>query len=163
MDRVQRKLVRHVFTICFLTLLFVFTMINFKDVVTKRESMIAMGELGKFILDYRSKMGSLPSQYTVESVIPSLRPNARLGPIQYRAPWIGYDAGPDTIVVYSSRDFNSFLLEDGAVVLTLDGKVHFWDEEKFRETLSHQQSQAEIRERSEVFSNPYSVPNKPGK
>ena len=154
MDRVQKKLAFNFFTVVLLTVLFVLVMTHFKAVVIKREAMHGMNELGKYVLDYRSKMGFLPSESGIENIVGELSGRARMGKLQYRAQWIGYGAGPDTIVAYSKLTFKSLLVKSGYAVLTLDGQAHFWRPNKFEEVISHQQKQAEVDELKKVFTKP---------
>jgi len=146
MNRAQKKLAFNIFSIVFMTALFVFTMTHVKDFVIKREAMTAMKGLGREILAYRGRHGSLPSQGLVDSMVADVSGSVRLGHYEYRARWISFDDGPETILAYSRRKFSSFLLRNGYVVLTLNGGVHFWSNKHFEEVFKAQQSQAELSE-----------------
>jgi len=68
----------------------------------------------------------------------------RLGTIEYRAPWIAFDAEPDTILAYAKRDFLP-PAGKGSIVMRLDGTVEWLPESEFDKQLKKQQSDAEIR------------------
>jgi hypothetical protein len=119
-------------------------MIHLKDHVNRSEAMRAMGQLGEHVLAYRKEYGSLPGQSFVDSIEDQLEGSVRIGNVRYRALWIGLEASGDTILAYSQKRHPSSLLEDGYVVLRLDGRVEWVPRAAFEALLAGQQTPAEI-------------------
>jgi hypothetical protein len=149
----QKRLLWNLAYVFGITFIFVLSMANFKDFVNKRESMIAMKELGKRIFDYRRQYGSLPSENVVLAFKNDLPGAARLGEIQYRAQWISIDSTSDTILAYDKKVFNWFLVKSGYVVLYLDGRVKYEDIDNFSQVLTNQQSRVEIKDLQDQLKN----------
>jgi len=138
----QKSIVINLVFIVVVTALFVAAMYVVKDFVNKSEAIRAMKLVSADIQKYRSRYGSLPSESYVIRQMEELR-IVRLGNLQYRAQWISFDSGPDTILAYAARDFQ-LLVKSGYVVLRLDGRVEWIPKRRFEDLLSTQQSQSEI-------------------
>jgi len=118
-------------------------MIHLKDYVNRSEAVRAMTQLGGRILDYRQKHGSLPPESFVDSIKGDLEGAVRMGNIRYRALWIGPDAPDETILAYSQKKHPSSFLQDGYVVLWLNGRVEWRPSAEFKALLAEQQTPAE--------------------
>jgi len=119
-------------------------MVNFKDWVNRSEAMGAMKQLSRVVLTYRKEYGSVPPESYVNEIKKDLKGWVRLGNLKYRAQWIDFDAKPDEILAYAEKKYPSSLLNDGYVVLRLDGRVEWMDKQQFEKLLAQQQSKWEI-------------------
>ena len=125
------------------TVIAVVAMINFKDWVNRSEAMGAMKQLGQVVLEYRKEHGLVPPESHVNEV-KEMRGWVRLGNLKYRAQWIDIGASPDEILAYAEKKYPSSLLNDGYVVLRLDGRVEWIEKQQFEKLLTQQQSKMEI-------------------
>ena len=128
-----------------LTIIAVIALINFRHWVNRSEAVRAMENLGEVIQKYRNKAGSLPPQSYVDNVKDNLQGQARLGTLYYRAQWIDYDDPPETIIAYTKKEFHSIFLDDGFIVLKLNGNVQWLEEKKCKQILEKQQTSEEIQ------------------
>jgi len=118
-------------------------MIHLKDHVNRSEAVRAMTQLGRHVLDYRQKYGSLPPESFVDNVKGELEGSVRMGSVRYRALYIGPNAPAETIVAYSLKTHPSSLLRDGYVVLRLDGTVEWMPSDRFSAVFATQRTPAE--------------------
>jgi hypothetical protein len=118
-------------------------MINIKDMVNRSEAIGAMKDLGQRIKDYRNEHGLVPPKSYVDNIKGSLKGQARFGDLQYRALWIEPGSTPDEVLAYTERNFRSFLVGKGYVVLRLDGSVEWMGEQQFDALLPEQQRRME--------------------
>jgi hypothetical protein len=144
MNRQQKLILTKFALVLLITVGLVVGMIEFKNLVRKSEAMRAMDNLGKIALQYRKNNGSIPPESYVDTIKKDLEGYVRMGRLQYRAQWIGFDAPPDEILAYVHADFHSLLSQDGYIVLRLDGRVEWMDKAKFEPMLAHQQTKAEV-------------------
>jgi len=107
--------------------------------------MRAMEHLGQRVLDYRKAHGSVPPESYVADIKESLEGHVRLGHLQYRGRWIDFESTPREILAYSEKKYPSSLLDDGFVVLRLNGQIEWVGKEEFEAELARQQSQDEIK------------------
>ncbi|MHC4558505.1 MAG: hypothetical protein ACYTFW_24190 [Planctomycetota bacterium] len=143
MIRRQKNLLRDVITVIAFTTIAVVAMINIKDLVNRSEAIEAMKDLGQRVKDYRDEHGLVPSKSYVDSIKGSLKGRARFGDLQYRAIWIDSESTPDEVLAYTERNFRSFLVGKGYVVLRLDGRVEWMDKQQFDALLPKKQRQME--------------------
>jgi hypothetical protein len=134
------------FIVIVITSLAVFAMFNLRDWVNRSESIRAMGHLGRVVLEHRQKHGTVPPESYVDNIKQDLEGNVRLGILHYRARWIDFESPPDTILAYSEKIYPSSLLEDGYVVLLVDGTVKWIDKKEFEELFASQRKPMEILE-----------------
>jgi hypothetical protein len=118
-------------------------MMHLKDYINRSEAMRAMDQLGRRVLEYRRQHGSLPPASFVDSIRGDLEGSVRLGDVTYRALYIGPDAPADTILAYSERRYPSSLVQDGYVVLRLDGKVEWLPTIRFNALFTTQRTPTE--------------------
>ena len=137
MNAQQKKLVRSIINVVLVTVIFVLAVIVFKDHINRSESMLAMRQLGKAVLDYRQKTGVLPAEYDVRKVIRELEGSVRVGEIRYRAQWITYESDPNTVLAYVKKNYN-VLFGPGYVSLYLNGNVEWVKKEEFEKLLQSQ-------------------------
>jgi hypothetical protein len=143
MNRRQKALLFDVITVTAVTAAAVVMMFNIKDYINYTEATRAMEYLGKIVLSYREQHGSVPPQSFIDEIKENLPGYARIGQIYYRAQWIDFGAPPDEILAYTEKNYHSFFVSSGFIVLRLDGRVEYLDKETFRELLAKQQDPLE--------------------
>ncbi len=144
MNKQQKAILIEFITVIAITAIAVGAMVNFKDWVNRSEAIGAMNQLSQVVLKYRKEYGSVPPESYVNEIKRDLKGGVRLGDLKYRAQWIEFDAPPDEILAYAEREYPSSLLNDGYVVLRLDGRVEWMDKQQFEKLLARRQSKAEI-------------------
>ena len=141
MNKRQKHLIRSVITVLTITAAFIVLMVNVKDLLNKKEAMRAMEIVGEEVLNYRRRYASLPP----ESYLTNIKEDfVRLGTLNYRAQWIGFDAEPNTILAYAAKNYHTLAADPGYVVLYLDGRGEWMDKKDFEELLKEQQTTREI-------------------
>jgi hypothetical protein len=139
----KRSLLIQFIVVLLATVAAIVAMLHLKDYVNRSEAMRAMTQLGQRVLDYRSEHGSLPPQSFIDSIKDNLDGAVRIGNVRYRALWIGPDAPADTILAYSEKRHPSSFLQDGFVVLRLDGTVEWMPSAQFADLFATQRTDAE--------------------
>lgn len=147
-NRRQKALLTESLLVLAATVLAVIGLIHLKDYVNRSEALRAMGQLGGQILEYRRQYGSLPPESYVNSIKSRVEGAVRMGAVRYRALWIGLNAPAETLLAYSCKRYRTSLLEDGYVVLHLDGTVEWMAVPQFTDLFAAQR----------VFAEP-NVPN----
>ena len=142
-NRRQRALLTESILVLAATAVAVVGMIHLKDYVNRSEAMRAMDQLGERVLEYRKQYGSLPPESFVNSIKGSLEGSVRMGNVKYRALSIGLDASADTILAYSYKGYTSSFLDDGYVVLRLDGTVEWMSLAQFTALFAAQRTPTE--------------------
>ena len=127
------------------TLIVVVALLNIRDWINHTEAVRAMENLSRIVTEYRAKYQQVPPESYVERIKEELEGYARFGGLKYRALWIGFDSAPDEILAYLERDYLSWFLRDGFIVLKLDGDVVMMGKDEFKELLAKQQSTMEIK------------------
>jgi len=153
MNKRQKTILAELITGIAITVVAVIAMINFKDWVNRSQAIQAMEQLGKEVLKYREEHGSLPTSSHVEGIKKDLVGGPRLGDLQYRSLWIDPESPPDEILVYTEKHFPSSLLNDGYIVLRLNGGVKWMSKEELDTLLPEQQRQME--EQGKKINLPY--------
>lgn len=143
MNHRQKKLIWNLVLVVIITTVFSVSMINVRHLINKTEAIKAMNLLSQRILEYRRRQRCNPSESFVTSQREQLQ-DARLGKLEYRAQWIGFEAPPETVLAYSEKDYGVFIGK-GYVVLRHDGSVEWIEKNKFDLILRDQQSEAEIK------------------
>jgi hypothetical protein len=143
-NKKQKAILAEVVSIMLVTLIAVVGMINFKDYINRSEAISAMQQLSTIIVDYRKKNGRVPPEYLVTDAVRDLKGGVRLGELQYRGLWIDFDAEPNDILAYTQKNYPSSLLNDGYIILQIDGAVKWMGLDEFRGALAHRQSEVEI-------------------
>jgi hypothetical protein len=138
MNKRQKALLTESIIIIVITAAAVVAMINLKQWVSRTEAIQVMEQLGQVVLQYRKENGSLPSGDDVKGIQEKLQEEVRLDRLQYRAQWIDVDSVPDEILAYTEKRFRASLLNDGYVVLRLDGRVEWMSKEEFQKLLAQQ-------------------------
>jgi len=144
MNKRQKAILIEFTIIIAITVIAVVAMVNFKDWVNRSEAMGAMKQLSQVVLEYRKEHGAVPSESYVNEIKKDLKGWVRLGNLNYRAQWIDFDATPDEILAYAEKKYPSSLLNDGYVILRLDGRVEWMDKQQFEKLLAQRQSKMEI-------------------
>ena len=143
MNKRQRSIITNFIFVMAGTAIFVGVMINVKDVINKSEAIRAMELLGEGVRKYRDNYHSTPPESYFNQLKNSIS-TVRLGDVHYRAQWIGFDDGPDTVLAYSYKNYR-FLVKRGYVVMRLDGSVEWIERGEFVKLLKKQQTDAEIK------------------
>jgi len=143
MNKRQKAILVELITGIVITVVAVIAMINFKDWVNRSQAIKATEQLGREVFEYRKEHGSLPTSTYVEKIKRSLAGGVRLGNLQYRSLWIDPESPPDEILSYTEKRFPSSLLDDGYVVLRLNGDVKWMSKEELDTLLPEQQRQME--------------------
>ncbi len=142
MNRRQKSTILNLVSVILLTAVLVGAVGYWKNHVNKSESIRVMKLLSEVVQRYRQQNSrALPP----ESYISRQREviaDARLGTIQYRAQWIDFNAGMDTILAYSYKDYG-ITAGKGYVVMRLDCTVEWMGKMEFEELFAAQRSQAE--------------------
>ncbi len=125
------------------TALAVVGMMHLRDYVNRSEAMRAMHQLSGRVLDYRQQYGSLPPESFINSIKDDLEGSVRMGNVKYRALYVGLDAPALTILAYSERRYSSFFVDDGYVVLHLDGTVQWMPTAQFSNFFAAQRTPGE--------------------
>lgn len=140
----KRSLLIQFIVVLLATVAAVVAMLHLKDYVNRSEAMRAMTQLGRRILTYRAERGSLPPQSFIDDVKDDVDGAVRIGNVRYRALWIGPDAPKDTILAYSEKRHPSSFLDDGFVVLRLDGTVEWMPCARFADLFTTRRTDAEV-------------------
>ncbi len=143
MNKRQRSIIANFIFVTAGTAIFVGAMINVKDVINKSEAIRAMELLGEGVRKYRDNYHSTPPESFFNRLENSIS-MVRLGEVQYRAQWIGFDDGPDTVLAYSRKNYR-FFVKRGYVVMRLDGSVEWIKRGEFLKLLKKQQTEAEVK------------------
>ncbi len=127
------------------TIIAVFSMYNIKDFINRRESMLAMAQIGQYVLEFKKANGSRPAEAGIEEFQKRIEGGVRLGKITYRTIWIEYDAPDNSILAYVKKNYYSLFLKSGYIILRLDGKVEWMEPKEFESLLKSQQTPEEIK------------------
>ena len=142
MNKRQRSVIWNFVITAVVTAVFIVAMLSIKDLINKSEATRAMEMIGEEVTEHRKQAGSLPPKSYVDDFIQKMG-FVRIGDLQYRALWIKFDAGDDTILAYSWKGYRS-LVDNGYVVLRLAGSIEWMGKDEFENLLKTQQSQAEL-------------------
>lgn len=145
MNRRQKNLLRDLLAVVAITTIAVVAMIIFRDWINRSEDRRAMERLGQVVLQYRKNYGALPPKTYVDKIREDLKGYVRLGELQYRALWIDSGSMADEILAYTEKKSHSLLVDDGYLVLRLDGRVEWMSKKEFEMLLAQQQSPEEIQ------------------
>jgi len=143
MNKRQRSIITNFIFVTAGTAIFVGAMINIKDVINKSEAIRAMELLGEGIRKYHDNYHSTPPESYFNQLKNSIS-TVRLGEVHYRAQWIGFDDGPDTVLAYSYKNYG-FFVKRGYIVMRLDGSVEWIERDEFIKLLKKQQTDAEVK------------------
>ena len=135
-------MIRHIFTVIVVTLVFIFALINLRDALNRSERIREMGELAKAIGRYRQQNGSLPPESWIAPITAEF---ARLGDLQYRARYTLYDSPGDTILAYTKHKSYAMFVKSGYVYLQLDGQVKWLPPDEFEQLLKQQESDRSLQ------------------
>lgn len=143
MNKRQKSIITNFIFVTAGTTIFVGIMVNVKDVVNKSEAIRAMELLGQGVRKYRENYHSTPPESYFNQLKNSIS-MVRLSEVHYRAQWIGFDDGPDTILAYSYKNYK-FFVERGYVVMRLGGSVEWIERDEFLKLYKKQQTEAEVK------------------
>ena len=142
MNRRQKSIIINFFVVVAGTTVFVAAMLNVRDHLNRAEAVRTMEHLAEKVQEYREKFKSTPSKTYLVGHRTDFE-DVRLGDFEYRAPWIKFGAGPDTILAYARKNYQ-FLIGRGYIVMRLDGRVEWMKKVEFEVLLKKQQTEAEI-------------------
>lgn len=141
--RQKTVIINFVLVVCITTAMIV-AMMDFRNVINRSEAMRAMTHIGKIVLDYRKEHGLAPPESYIDNIKKNLEGAARLGELYYRAQWITIESTEDEILAYVEKNSKSLFVDDGAIVLRLDGRIEWITKEELSSILSKQQSAMEL-------------------
>lgn len=141
MNKRQKIIVAKFIAVIAITAIATIIMINIKDLINRAEGVRAMKQLGQELL----KHDSLPPESFVDAIKDEIQGRVRLGKIQYRNLWITPDAEPNEILAYTKKNYKSLFINDGYIVLMLNGNVEWMGKKHFEELLKSQQTTMEIQ------------------
>ncbi len=142
MNRRQKSTVLNLLSIILLTAVLVGGVGYWKNHVNKSESIRVMKLLSEVVRQYRQQNSrALPPESYINRQREAIG-DARLGTIQYRAQWIDFNAGMDTILAYAYKDYG-ITAGKGYVVMRLDYNVEWMGEMEFEQLFAAQRNQAE--------------------
>ncbi len=143
MNRRQKALLTESMLVVAATALAVVGMMHLRDYINRSEAMRALDQLGRRVLEHRTRYGSLPPESFVTAIRGELEGAVRMGNVKYRALYIGPDAPADTVLAYSERRYPSCFIGKGFVVLRLDGTVLWMPVDQFASLFATQRTPAE--------------------
>jgi hypothetical protein len=142
MNQRQKTVIQNFVSVILLTTIIISGVGYWKNHVNRSESIRIMKLLSESVQQYRQQNGrALPPEFYINREREVLG-DARLGKIQYRAQWIGFNADTDTILAYSYKDFG-LTIGKGYVVMRLDGVVEWMAAAQFEQLFAEQRTQAE--------------------
>jgi hypothetical protein len=144
MNKKQKWALTNFVFVVLITAAAVVGMIDLKNWVNRSESMRALEQLQKEVVTYKQKNGSVPPESYVDGIIKTFAGQPRLGNLNYRARWIGFDSPPYTILAYVRKGYHSLLSHPGAIVLRLDGRIEWMDKADFDKLLASQHTPLEL-------------------
>jgi len=147
MNKKQRGMLVRLVVVIVITVGMVFAMVNVKEVVNKKEAMLAAKNLNIEILKYKQANNKWPLKNYVDEKAEQVRGRARLGEVKYRGDALGYVSSED-IVFYIKRDYSGLFLDDGYIVAKVSGKVEWLGDEEFNLLMSLKWTAEELKERS---------------
>jgi hypothetical protein len=131
----KKKVLIDVMVVLVITAVAVVGIIHLKDYINRRDALLAVEQLGEKILAYRKSLGSLPPEGTVQALMSEVSGRTRLGRFTYRAPWITPQSEPDTLLAFTQQDYSSPIVNNGYIVLRLDGTVQWMDAKQFTDEI----------------------------
>jgi len=144
MNERQKKIIRDFTTVIAITFIVIFAVINIRDWINHSEAMLAMKHLGKIVLQYRKESGFVPSESYIDNIKEDIKGQVRIGDLRYRALWIDMDCTDDEILAYTEQSYRSPFFHSGYIVLRLDGRVEWMENDEFEKLLAKQQKPGEI-------------------
>jgi hypothetical protein len=144
MNKKQRWVVTNFIFVVLITAASVVGMIEMKNWVNRSEAIRAIEQLEQTVAAYKQKNGSLPPESYVDGIIETFAGQPRLGNLNYRARWIGFDSPPDTILAFVRKQYHSMFYHPGAIVLRLDGRIEWMDKADFDKLIASQRTPLEL-------------------
>lgn len=145
MDKRQKSILAEFLTVIAVTVLAVVGMLNFKDYVNRSEAIKAMRVMSEKIAAYRQENAILPPEGYIEKIREDSTGGARVGRLQYRGFFVDPRSEPNTILLFSEKQYDSSFLDNGYIVLFLDGSVEWVDTRTFEKMLAEQRTDFEIQ------------------
>ncbi len=145
MDKRQKSILAEFLTVIAVTVLAVVGMLNFKDYVNRSEAIKAMRVMSEKIAAYRQENAILPPEGYIEKIRDKSTGGVRLGHLQYRGFFVDPMSEPNTILLFSQKQYDSSFLDNGYIVLFLDGSVEWMDTHTFEKMLAKQRTDFEIQ------------------
>ena len=142
MNQRQKSTILNLVSVILLTAVLVGGVGYWKNHVNKSESIRVMKLLSEIVQRYRqANSRALPAESYINRQKEAIG-DARLGIVQYRAQWIDFNAGMDTILAYSYKDYG-LAAGKGYIVMRLDYTVEWMGQAEFEELFTAQRNQAE--------------------
>jgi hypothetical protein len=150
MQRRQKAILINFTIVITITIISVVVMVNVKDIINRSESLRAMNQLSKIVLEYKDKYGLVPPESHIEKIKINLEGAVRLGNLRYRSRWLDTNSGPDVILAYVEKKYSSPFVADGYILIRLNGKVERMSKKEFSSLLAKQQKPIEAEEMGKI-------------
>ena len=145
MNKKQRAMLIRLVLVIVITVGMVFAMVNVKEVVNKKESMLAARNLNFEILKYKQTNNKWPLQSYVDEKAKQIQGRTRLGKVEYRASMFDYVGSNDVVVFYIKREYSGPFIGSGYIVAKVNGKVEWLTEQDFDILMSLQWTVEELK------------------
>ena len=149
MNKKQRSMLLRLGAVIVITAAMVIAMVNIKEVVNKKEAMLAAKNLNIEILKYKQANNKWPLQSYVDEKAEQVYGRARLGNFEYRGGLLGYVGSDDTVVFYIKRDYSGMFLDSGYIAAKVSGEVEWLSEQEFDSLMSFQWTVEELKKMKE--------------
>lgn len=143
MNKLQRRILVNFAIVTAATIAAALVMFELKNWANRSEALRAMEQMAKVVADYKQKNGSVPPESYIEGLKMKLEGQVRMGHLNYRARWIGFDSPPDTVLAYVKKDYHSLFFKSGVIVLRFDGRVEWMDKTSFDKLYARQKKPLE--------------------
>ncbi len=117
MNKHQKQLLARFCIVMALTIALIAALSQYRNVVNKSEAIKAMDVLSMEIAKYDLFHGELPPKDYILEVINRYK-LFRIGSVKCRSQWIEPGSGPETILLFSKKNYNSLFVKSGYVYLT---------------------------------------------
>ncbi len=117
MNKRQRQLLVRFCIVMALTIALIVGLSQYRNVVNKSEAIRSMNILSIEIAKYNLYHGELPSSSYISDIIARYG-LLRVGPVECRSQWIEPGSGPETILLFSKKNYNSLFVKSGYIYIT---------------------------------------------
>lgn len=117
MNKRQRLLLIKLCTVMGLTIALIVGLSQYRSVINKSEAIKSMNILSMEIAKYHLSHEELPPKDYIEEVI-SKYGLSRIGSVECRSRWIEPGSGPETILLFSKKNYKTLFVKPGYVYLT---------------------------------------------
>ncbi len=117
MNKRQKQLLARFCIVMTLTIALIVGLSQYRNVVNKSEAIKSMDILSMEIAKYDLYHGELPSKGYISEVIARYG-LFRIGSVECRSQWIEPGSGPETILLFSKKNYKSLFVKPGYIYIT---------------------------------------------